>query len=292
MARTLCTRSLCSTLRWVVLAAATSLWSVTAWPMGLPDTSTLADDLYALRVEAGALVGAVAVIGLRDWNWGSSPEFRIRHEGWFGSDTESGGMDKLGHAYSAYLLTNGLTERLVEQGRTAESAARSAALLTQGLLLGVELFDGYSTRYGFSTEDLSMNLLGSAWAVLRQSTPKLRERIDFRLAYQPSGYHGWSPLGDYAGHSYLMALKLSGFEATRRSPLRYLELHLGYRARGFSPEELSDGRTRSRQGFAGVGINLSELLWGPATAADSRLRRNGRLLLEHLQWPGGAWYPP
>ena len=52
--------------------------------------------------------GAAAVItatGIANWNWFSSP-FRFKSEGWFGKDTANGGMDKLGHAYSAYVLTN------------------------------------------------------------------------------------------------------------------------------------------------------------------------------------------
>ena len=137
-----------------------------------------------------------------------------------------------------------------------------------------------------------MDLLGSGAAYLRQTQPALRERIDFRLEYQPSGYRGFSPVGDYAGQKYLLALKLSGLDATRNTPLRYLELHAGYYARGFSPEELADGRNRSRQGFVGIGLNLNTLLWGPRNATEPPAQHYGRLFLEHIQLPASAFHAP
>ncbi len=46
-----------------------------------------------------------------------------------------------------------------------------------------------------------------------------------------------SPITDYSGQRYLLALKLSGFERFSRTPLRLVELHAGYYARGFTKEE-------------------------------------------------------
>jgi hypothetical protein len=249
-------------------------------------------DTRALRWQSGLLIGSTALIGLRDWNWGSQATFRTRNEGWFESDTESGGLDKLAHAYSAYFITNGLAEQLQRQGRSSERAALSATALTQAILLGVELFDGTSVNYGWSNQDVLMNLLGSGAAYLRQTHPALRDRIDLRLEYQPSGYRGFSPVGDYAGQKYLLALKLSGLDATRDTPLRYLELHAGYYARGFSPEEVADGSSRSRQSFVGIGLNLNELLWGPRHASAPAMQHYGRLFLDHIQLPASAFHAP
>ena len=253
---------------------------------------TLWQDTRDLGWESGLLIGSTAIIGVRDWNWGSQPNFSTRNEGWFGLDTESGGTDKLAHAFSAYFITNGLAEQLQSQGRSSERAALSAALLTQAVLLGVELFDGYSVNYGWSNQDVVMDLLGSGAAYLRQTHPALRDRFDFRLAYVPSGYRGFGPVGDYAGQKYLLAFKLSGLSATRDTPLRFLELHAGYYARGFTPEEVADGRSRSRRGFVGIGLNLNELLWGTRSGSEPPLQRYGRLFLDHIQIPGSAFHAP
>src|SRR5690606_14776572 len=92
---------------------------------------------------------------------------------------------------------------------------------------------------------------------------RLRDTLDFRLEYERSGYKGFRPLSDYSGQRYVAALKLSGLETTRETPLRFFELQAGYYTRGFSSAEQSDGHTPSRRAFVGVGLNLSELLLGP-----------------------------
>lgn len=234
------------------------------------------------------MLGGVMAGGLKHWNWGSSHSFGTTSEGWFGLDTGSGGADKLGHAFSSYMITNGLTEQLLHQGRSPEQAALTSALITQAVMIGIEIFDAYSVDYGWSTEDAVMDLLGSGVAYLRHVTPGLRDRLDFRLEYQPSGYKGFSPIGDYAGQKYVLALKLAGFSALRDTPLRYLELQTGYYTRGFSREEQADGLVRSRHGFIGIGLNLSELLLGQRARNETGARRAGRLFFEHVQLPSTA----
>lgn len=249
---------------------------------------TFWEDTQAVKWETGLLLGGVTAFGLKRWNWGSSHSFRTTSEGWFGLKTGSGGADKLGHAFSAYLITNGLTEQLMRQGRSPEQAALTSALITQAMMVGIEIFDGYSVDYGWSTEDAVMDLLGSGVAYLRYTQPGLRDKLDFRLEYQPSGYKGFSPIGDYAGQKYVLALKLSGFRAMRETPLRYLELQTGYYTRGFSREEQTDGLAPSRHGFIGIGLNLSELLFGQRVNHETDARRAGRLFFEHIQVPSTA----
>lgn len=249
---------------------------------------TFWEDTRAVKWETGLLFGAAIGFGSKNWNWGSSHSFRTTSEGWFGLETGSGGADKLGHAYSAYLITNGLTEQLLRQGRSPQQGALTSVLITQALLTGIEILDGYSVDHGWSTEDVVMNLLGSGAAYWRQVTPGMRDRLDLRLEYTPSPYKGGNPISDYAGQKYVLALKLSGFSATRDTSLRYLELQTGYYTRGFSREEQLDGLARSRHGFIGIGLNLSELLFGQRSGNESGALRGGRFLFEHIQLPSTA----
>jgi hypothetical protein len=99
---------------------------------------------------------------------------------------------------------------------------------------------------------------------------------------------GFNPIRDYAGQKYLLALKLSGFSATRDTPLRYLELQTGYYTRGFSRDEQLEGLTRSRHGFIGIGLNLSELLFGQRAGNERGSLRAGRFFFEHIQLPDTA----
>lgn len=241
------------------------------------------EDVESTRWETGATLAGVTVLGIYSWDWGSSKRFRWNPEGWFGENTGSGGADKLGHAFTSYTMTSVLADRLIRQGRTRERSALSAALTTQAIMMYVELFDAYSDDHGFSREDVAMNLLGTGLAYARLVHPALRNKLDFRMAYSPSGLKGFKPLSDYEGQKYLIALKLSGFDGLRDTPLRFIELHAGYYARGFSAAARARGDDRMRMSYFGVGLNLNELLFGHKEAAENKVNQGARLFLEHVQ---------
>lgn len=256
-------------------------------PPDSPDYRFL-DHARQVRYETAALLAGITLIGARSWNWGSSRSFRVDSEGWFGQETSSGGADKLGHAFSSYLVGNVLTDAMRFRGSSDRDAALTAGLITMGVMTYVEVLDAYSKDHGFSKEDLLMDLAGVGLSYLRNTTPGLREKLDFRLEYRSSPYKGFRPLSDYAGQRYLLALKLGGFDRLRRTPLRYVELHTGYYARGFTDPERQAGVRRERTGYVGIGINLGELIFGTASARRDRpysLDYVGRTFFEHVQIP-------
>ena len=59
-----------------------------------------------------------------------------------------------------------------------------------------------------------------------------------------------------------MAVKGSGFDALKNTPLRYAELHAGFDARGFEQDERRLGYPIERTFYVGVGLNLNEVLFG------------------------------
>jgi hypothetical protein len=169
-----------------------------------------------------------------------------------------------------------------------------------GLMTYIEVFDGFSVDHGFSHEDLIIDAVGALFAVARRSVPGMREKVDFRLLYTPSGSTLRSiscfpsahcekdgktargPFTDYSNQRYLLALKLSGFDKIRDTPLRFVELHGGYYARGFTREEEERGEPLRRRLFIGAGLNVGELLFG---RRPGRFGRAGKSLLEYLQPP-------
>lgn len=247
------------------------------------DLTIWAEDVKDTRWESGAVLAGVSALGFSSWEWGSSKTFQWKREGWFEADTYLGGSDKLGHAYTSFAVTNVLFDHLVTEGRTPERAALSAVLTTQTIMTYMEILDGFSGQYGFSPEDMVSNLAGSGFAYLRATRPGLRELVDFRLEYEFLGYK------DYKFSSnYLLALKMSGVDALRDSPLRFLELQAGYSARGYLKAEEDAGIMRSRSVFIGIGLNLSELFLGRRESRESTTRKNGRLIFEHIQMPNTA----
>lgn len=242
-------------------------------------------EAYLVRYETAALFAGITAVGIYSWNWGSSG-FRTNSEGWFRADTGSGGADKLGHAFTAYAFANLLTEAIYIHGGSSPSAPLTASVLSMGLMTYVEMFDGFSEDHGFSYEDMVLDALGVGLAYARHRIPGLRDLLDFRMEYWPSGYKGFRPLSDYSGMRYLLAFKLSGIELSRKNPLRYLELHTGYYTRGFFPQERADGKLRERTPYVGIGLNLNELFFGHRPKdSPELLDRARRLVFEHIQVP-------
>ncbi len=291
--------------------------------------ATPSADTYSLvipddqrRLRTGALVGgyalAAGLYGYSAW-WGKdvqrhvvnedgtvttetlpnrTSDFRFSDEGWFGKDSVAGGADKLGHAFAFYASTRLLTKTLDEwAGQPREQAIRVAALTSAAVSLAIEVFDGYSLEYGFSTADMAMNLVGIGAGILLETYPQLDRLIDFRLQYWPSAdarrYGQTNPGNDYSGQTYLFVLKASGVDALRRSPWsRYLELHLGYGSRGYAPHPgpyAPDQPVKERNVYVGVGLNVAEVLRRTVLTTPSTTRRITEGVLEYLQVPYTNW---
>jgi hypothetical protein len=221
--------------------------------------------------------------------------FRMASEGGFSRDSVAGGADKLGHAMAFYASTRLLASTLdLWAGQPLHEAIRVAGFASAAVSLAVEVLDGYSLEYGFSTGDLAMNLLGIGAGMLLESSPRLDALIDLRWKYRRSADARWlgdrDPIADYSGHTYLLVLKASGVPQWQsHSWLRYGELHFGYGSRGYAPHpgRFAPVQPRPHRNlYFGVGINLSELLGATVFTGESRARRIADTALEYLQVPG------
>lgn len=214
-----------------------------------------------LRLRNALIIGTGATLvtayGLSKW-WqsGFGGGFKTTNEGWFSRNTESGGADKLGHLYFNYGAVRLLTPLFEGAGNSRDASVSLAAWTTVGIFAGVEVADGFSRRWKFSPQDAIMNVAGTALGVVLETHPELDEIFDFRVAYRPSRGSGFNPFGDYSGQKYLLVVKADGFAPLRKSRLlRYLEVGVGYGARGFDP-----GGERRRDVYVGLSLNLSRLL--------------------------------
>lgn len=232
----------------------------------------LGDHLYSVRWELAAVGAGMVVVGLRDWDWGGS-EFEFIEEGWFSKNTAHGGMDKIGHSFSTYVIADILTDRIRANASNPAGAPITGALVAFGIMGLGETVDGFTGKHRFSREDIVANGVGAAFAVLRNSIPGLREKLDWRFMYTPASFErpGITAseevgiLPPYQRQRYIMALKGSGFEALKTTPLRYAELHVGFDVRGFEPDEHRLGYPIERTFYVGVGLNLNEVLFGDSS---------------------------
>lgn len=217
------------------------------------------DDLrFRNRLIIGGGAGLIGAYGLTHW-WdsGMTGKFQTTHEGWFGSGTRYGGMDKLGHAYSNYGTVRVLTPLFELAGNSRESSVRMAGWSALGIYTGIEIVDGFSKRWRFSPEDTVANITGLALGLAMETHPEWDQMFDFRMHYRRSSGSRFAPAGDYEGQKYLLVLKADGFAPLREHRvLRYLEVAVGYGARGFDPI----GNERHRNMYFGLSLNLARLL--------------------------------
>lgn len=201
--------------------------------------------------------GAIALWGTAYWDYFTTAPVS-GDEGWFESNTKYGGADKLGHIYSAYILSLGFSS-LYEYWGMSEEESLTYGPLTSWVFHGMmEVGDSFSETQGFSYEDLVMNTLGAAFYYVREKHPVVKETLDFRLEYIPELNSDQDLFTEYNSMKYLMALKFSGFESMEDTPLKYFELQVGYYTRGYQNRE--NYSTQERVVYAGIGLNASEVL--------------------------------
>jgi len=239
----------------------------------------------SIKYDVAAVTLASVVFGsitLHDTN----SEFKFSSEGWFGADTTYGGMDKLGHAWYGATISDYYYERIRATNGHSQAAALAAAGLSFGAMALIEVADGFAKEpNGFSHEDLIADAFGAAFSYFRNTTPEMRDLVDFRMEYLPDNTLDDLGVGTfYSDQKYLLAWKLSGLNPFRNTPARFFELHTGYYSRGFSTLEKKSGISKERTGYVGLGVNLSELFFGHRKDS-SRFVDASRLVFEHVQIP-------
>jgi hypothetical protein len=243
------------------------------------------DQAKSVKWDILALYGGVTLFGINNWDWGTSG-YHIENEGWFGTDTKYGGMDKIGHAYAGYVISQYFSQRIAHTVDDPANAAITGAILGMGFQTYIEFFDGFAGQHGFSYEDMIANGLGASFSFLQDTVPGLRDKLDFRLEYWgASDYHDWGPVTDYDGQRYLLAFKLSGFEELEDSPLRYVELQAGYFTEGYTDETRDAGVDPERNPYVAIGLNLNELLGMAPDVANTLPGHAAGTLLEYWQPP-------
>ncbi|WP_374406170.1 DUF2279 domain-containing protein [Pelagerythrobacter sp.] len=244
--------------------------------------ASFGEDVSAIKWEFAAVMGYyTATNAPKLFKNPRLPHFKS--EGWFGRSTNNVGVDKLAHVYSAYVVSELFYARLKHKTGDAPGIQYTAAALASGVMLWSELFDSIEPDSGWSWEDVAMNTAGAGLSILRNSVPDLDQKLDFRLMIEPNeDIYSVNGKPHFEQQRYFFALKSAGFEAFERSPLRFLELHLGYHGDDFRLEDRAAGITPKRHIFVGIGLNLRELLF---KNSRSRVGRAAGEVLDYFQLP-------
>jgi len=246
----------------------------------------------------GTIFGSFAATyyyGATAWEWGGQ-DFRWADEGWFGADTDSGGIDKIGHMWAHYVLQRGfnnLFEYTLED-KTEALIVSTATAATIGLL--IELGDGTSGKYGFSHEDLVIDWAGVALGAFLESFPVADEFIGFTWEYWPTdefldetGRKRFHVTSDYSGHKYMINFKLAGFRAIGWDIpefMRYIMLDFGYYTRGYTSYE-EPGTEKTRHPYFGISLNMIEVVRDMFDDRDSMLCKGLQQPFKYMHAPIG-----
>ena len=224
---------------------------------------------------------SVMIYGKELWKWGERGGWRWGNEGGFGRNTDHGGADKLGHAFTMYTLTRGTTRILEFTGLDHNTALLYGTLMGAGIGIGVEVGDAYTGKYGFAYEDLVADLSGVALGVLLETQPVLDSLMGFSIEYFPTrsfreaSSRSWLEFeADTGGFSYMFNFRLAGLHNVGLilpRPLDFFTADLGYFTRGFSSfDEARQINERIRYWFVGASLNMPEIiaaLSGPSSGS-------------------------
>jgi len=181
-------------------------------------------------------------------------------------------MDKCGHSYSTYWIARANYKLLLWSGFENKKAVWGSIASSWLFISTIELFDGFSSEYGASPEDLLANTAGASLFGIQQMLWK-EQKIIYKFAYFPSPYAKYRPdvlgtnpiergLKDYNGQTYWLSTGLGTITGIKVIP-QWLNIAVGYGAdgmtgatnnKGFLPEE-----RRIRQLYFSFDLNLEKI---------------------------------
>lgn len=184
-------------------------------------------------------------------------------------------IDKAGHVFSAYHLSNFGATALKWSGATKKSQLLYGATFGFAFLTAVEVFDGYSSEWGFSVGDVAANAGGTALYV-SQELMWNEQRIVPKFSFHTTPYPSARPnvlgasyseqiLKDYNGQTYWLSANLHSFFKQSKIP-KWLNLAVGYGAEGMitGRDELVNSvffseKERTRQFYLSFDVDLTKI---------------------------------
>jgi len=147
-------------------------------------------------------------------------------------------MDKLGHATSVYYTSMVGHSLFKWSGMERKKAIALGGAYGFLYVSSFEIFDGFSTDYGFSWGDITANALGAAFYVGQEFLWD-EQRFQLKWSYWPTNYASYRPeiLGsnwaerifkDYNGQTYWLSANIHSFLPEDSKFPRWLNFAVGY----------------------------------------------------------------
>ncbi len=155
-------------------------------------------------------------------------------------------VDKMGHFHTTYMQSVLLTKMIRWTGTKDKKAALIGALVGFGFQSSIEIFDGFSAKWGASVSDIGANFIGASLAYTQYyfwNEQRIRTKysfhkvnhLDAQLVSRSNSLYGETPLEqiikDYNGLVIWISVNPSSFNKNAKKAL-WVNLAFGYAGGG------------------------------------------------------------
>lgn len=236
------------TLRYTtILLLSLALWLNTGYGQTKTDTASpsgfFPDTLHKGRLNGvlltqaalySAAVTSLSLMWYKDYSQ-SSFHFYNDNSSWLQ-------MDKGGHMFSAYYLSDVMYLSYRWAGMDRKKAILYGSLLAYSFQLNLEILDGFSSYWGFSWGDLVANTAG-CMLFAGQQLAWNEQRFVIKYSYHPTDYpkYNHAVLGttlvqnlwkDYNGMTFWLSGNISSFLPEKSKFPKWLNVAFGYSGKG------------------------------------------------------------
>jgi hypothetical protein len=215
--------------------------SVTGFAQGifLPPSTTYQPDRLKTIVITEVATGVAISAGLYFLWYRKHPR---SHFHFFNDNGEWLQMDKVGHATTAYNIGTIQYDLMRWCGVKNDVSIAVGGLTAIGYMSIIEIFDGFSSKWGFSTGDMLANIFGAALFAAQQKGWN-QQRISLKWSFHASPYAKYYPaelgsnffsrmLKDYNGQTYWLSVNVASFLPVNTGFPYWLNMSFGYGAEG------------------------------------------------------------
>ena len=238
----------------------------------LKPSDTLNKPRVKIIVISETVIGATALIGLNQLWYADYPKSNFQT---INDNSQWLQMDKMGHIFSSYHLGSFGANSLKWSGANKKSQLLYGATLGFAFLTTVEVFDGFSSEWGFSLGDVAANAGGTALFVSQELLWN-EQRIVPKFSFHTTEYASARPnllgkslqeqvLKDYNGQTYWLSANLHSFFKQSKIP-KWLNVAVGYGAEGMitGKDELVNTvffsqKQRTRQFYLSLDLDLTKI---------------------------------
>lgn len=181
-----------------------------------------------------------ATLGVLYLGWYKDNESSSFH--WYNDNKAWLQVDKVGHATTAYIMSNYAYWSLRWAGVDNNKSALYGGLMGWTAMTVIEILDAFSAEYGASPADLIANTAGVAFFTGQQLLWK-EQRLRLKFSYHPTEFAQYRPdllgetglqrmLKDYNGQTYWLSANINSFLRDESRFPKWINVSFGYGATG------------------------------------------------------------